>query len=200
MSVTVVSLFILGSSVLLLVSWLRSACQTILNRPLAWDYSEQVAQAHRLEFLAIGQTLAVSPTVRPDCGEMLFRLERDYEALTYLLRNAATFHVHRHLPGERLLLLNFQCLRWWARLRRFLWGWGCCGSLSEMVAILRYLGNIMGQRLAMRARVSGHFQTVQAAGASKPPALRRWPETARGSRSQDFSSMVRRQGTDGATG
>lgn len=200
MSVTVVSLFILGSSVLLLVSWLRSACQTILNRPLERDYSEQVARAHRLEFLAIGQTLAASPSVRTDCRELLFRLERDYDALTYLLRNAATFHVHRRLPGERLLLLNFRCLRWWARWQRFLSVRACRGSLLEMVAILRYLGHIVGQRLAMRARVSGHVETVQAAGAPEPPVLRRWHETASGPGSQGFSSMVRRQGTDGATG
>lgn len=200
MSVTVVSLFILGSSVLLLISWLRSACQTILKRPLERDYSEQVAQAHRLEFLAVGQTLTASPTVRTECRELLFRLERDYDALTYLLRNAATFHIHRRLPGERLLLLNFRCLRWWACWQRFLSVRGCRGSLLEMVAILRYLGNVVGQRLAMRARVSGHSQTVQVAGASKPPAMRRWREAASGPRSHGFSSMVRRQGTDGATG
>lgn len=200
MSVTVVSLFVLASSVLLLVSWLRSACRTILNRPLERDYSEQVAQAHRLEFLAIGQTLVTAPAAGIDCRESLIGLERDYDALTYLLRNAATFQVHRRSPGEQLLLVNFQRLRWWARVQGLLRMRGCRGSLLEMVAILRHLGNIVGQRLAMRARVSGHFQTVQAAGASKPPALRRWRETASGPRSQGFSSMVRRQGTDGATG
>ena len=75
-------------------------------------------------------------------------LERDYEALTYLLRNAGTVHVGKYSRAERLLMLDFQLLRFWVRVKRLLGLQSWHSTLLEMTSILQYFGNVMGQRLA----------------------------------------------------
>lgn len=147
MSATLVSVFILASSGVLLLLWLRSACQSVLNSRFERDYSSEVAEANQLEFLAIRRTLESYPEEMHDLSEVVTALERDYEALTYLLRNAATVHVGRYSQSERLLILDFQLLRLWARASHLV-GFGPWRSaLLEMAAILQYFGNVVGQRL-----------------------------------------------------
>jgi len=143
-----VSVFILASSVLLLVFWLRSASQSILRRPFERRYSEEVAEANQLEFLAIREALGGNLDAVGDHGDVLDALERDYEALSYLLRNAATLHVGRYSPSERLLILDFQLLRLRARIAHALGVGNWRSILLEMTTILEYFGNVVGQRLA----------------------------------------------------
>ncbi|MBI4467408.1 MAG: hypothetical protein HY656_08305 [Acidobacteria bacterium] len=147
MSATFVSVFILASSVLLLLFWLRSACQSILRQRFEQDYSAEVAEANQLEYLVIRKALSEYPEEIADYSGLLQTLERDYEALTYLLRNAATVHMGRYTRTERLLILDFQLLRLWVRLKRAL-GWPSWRSgLLEMATILNYFGNVVGHRL-----------------------------------------------------
>jgi hypothetical protein len=148
MSATIVSVFILASSILLLFFWLRSATQSILRRPFERRYSEEVAEANQLEYLAIRQALGGNPDTISDHGDVLDALERDYEALSYLLRNAATLHVGRHSPSERLLILDFQLLRLRARIAGTLGVGNWRSVLLQMTTILEYFGNVVGQRLA----------------------------------------------------
>lgn len=148
MSATVVSVFILGSSILLLALWLRSATQSILRQRFEHRYSEEVAEANQLEFLAIREALRGNPAAVSEHDDVLDALERDYEALSYLLRNAATLHVGRYSPSERLLLLDFQLLRLRARIARALGVGNWRSVLLEMTTILEYFGNVVGQRLA----------------------------------------------------
>lgn len=147
MSVTLTSAFILVISGALLVFWLRSACRSILGARFEQDYSADVAEANQLEYLAIRKALAAYPDEVADYSALLGTLERDYEALTYLLRNAATVHMGHHTNAERLLIMDFQLLRLWVRLKRTL-GWRSWrSSLLEMASILEYFGNVVGQRL-----------------------------------------------------
>src|SRR3972149_4869213 len=151
-----VSVFILASSGLLLLFWLRSAAQSVLRQRFEQDYSAEVAEANQLEYLAIRKALAESPEETADSAGLLTTLERDYEALTYLLRNAATVHVGRYSRTERLLIMDFQLLRLWVRLKRLLgwpsWRAGLLGSAP----ILEYCGNVAGPRLVtFPSRVSG---------------------------------------------
>ncbi len=148
MSPTFISIFILVISAALLMFWLRSACQSILRHRFEQDYSTEVAEANQLEYLAIRRALAEHPEEIADYGGLLATLERDYEALTYLLRNAATVHVGRYSRTERLLVLDFQLLRLWVRLKRLV-GWPSWrAGLLEMTTILNYFANVVGQRLA----------------------------------------------------
>lgn len=147
MSPTVVSVFILAVSLAMLIMWLRSAAQSVLGRRFEQDYSREVAEANQLEFLTIRRALS-GPGDGYDFSEALSSLERDYEALSYLLRNAATLHMGRYTHSERLLILDFHLLRAWVRFSRVL-GWRNWHSgLLAMTRILEYFGNVVGQRLA----------------------------------------------------
>lgn len=148
MSPQLISIFVLAVSVLLLVFWLRAACRSILRAgAFEREYFTEVAADNQLEFLAIRQALADYPEEIADYQGLLATLQRDYEALTYLLRNAATVHVGRYSRNERFLILDFHLLRLWIRLKRRL-GWkGWRDDLLEMTEILQYFANVMGQRM-----------------------------------------------------
>jgi hypothetical protein len=193
MSLIVVSVFVLSGSIVLLAAWLRFACRAILKRSLEPDLSQQVARANRLMFLAIGEALATSPAEDTDCGGLVAQLERDYEALTYLLLNAITFQGDGRPRHERLLTLNFQFLRWWVRLQLLVNAHGCRHSLLEMVAILQHLSNLLGQRLAVMARLFGSAPAAEPASGWQPSTHLRWQESARGSWPRDSYAMVRRR-------
>ena len=154
---TMISAFILVMSAAMLVFWLRSASRSILRERFEQDYSAEVAEANQLEFLTIRKALADSTEGEVDYSGYLGALERDYEALTYLLRNAATVHVGRYTPQERLLVLDFQLLRVWVRLKKLV-GWSSWQTgLTEMATILQYFGNVVGQRLVtFPSRVSAN--------------------------------------------
>jgi hypothetical protein len=148
MSATLVSAFVLVSSLVLLLVWVRSAAQSVLGRRFEQDYSREVAEANQLEFLTIRRALSATGKNEYDFSEALSSLERDYEALSYLLRNAATLHMGRYTHSEHLLILDFHLLRAWVRFSR-LFGWQSWRSgLLTMTRILEYFGNVVGQRLA----------------------------------------------------
>jgi len=132
----------------MLAFWLRSASQSVLRQRFEQDYSAEVAEANQLEFLAIRKALADSSADIADYQGMLAALEQDYQALSYLLRNAATVHVGSYSRAERLLILDFKLLATWVRLSRALGLRGWRSSLLEMTSILQYFGNVVGQRLA----------------------------------------------------
>lgn len=147
MSATFVSVFILVSSLVLLFLWVKSVTRSILGTPFQQDYSREVAEANRLEFFNIRQALGGELDQSGDFRDALSALERDYEALSYLLRNAATLHVGRYTRAERLLILDFHLLGVWARFSRLLGFPAWRSSLLRMTTILEYFGNVVGQRL-----------------------------------------------------
>lgn len=146
MSAQLLSIFILVVSGLLLVFWLRIACRSILRQQFERDYTSEVVSANRLEFLAVRKALEELPEMA-DCASALSSLQRDYEALTYLLRNAATVHVGKYSRKERFLVLDFHLLRLWIWLKRVLGAENWREELLEMTDILQYFANVMGQRL-----------------------------------------------------
>lgn len=157
MSATFVSVFILLMSGVMLVFWLRSASQSVLRQRFEQDYSSEVAEANQLEFLAIRRAIASAPEAIADHRNVLTALEQDYQALSYLLRNAATVHVGRYSRSERLLILDFHLLSFWVRLSRGLGLNGWRSGLLEMTTILQYFGNVVGQRLAtFPSHISSH--------------------------------------------
>jgi len=144
---TLVSVLILVVSASMLVFWLRSASRSILRERFEQNYSAEVAEANQLEFLAVRKALSDGSAEDADYASSLGALERDYEALTYLLRNAATVNVGRYTRRERLLVLDFQLLRVWVRMKRVLGLSSWQSGLVEMATILEYFGNVVGQRL-----------------------------------------------------
>ncbi len=146
MSPHLLSIFILVVSGLLLVFWLRTTCRSILRQQFERDYTLEVAAANQLEFLAVRKALEERPE-SADIARALTSLQRDYEALTYLLRNAATVHVGKYSRRERFLILDFHLLRLWIGFKRVLGVEKWREDLLEMTDILQYFANVMGHRL-----------------------------------------------------
>jgi len=138
---------VLVISAFMLVFWLRSASRSVLRERFEQNYSAEVAEANQLEFLTIRKALSDGAGDGVDYASSLSALERDFEALTYLLRNAATVNVGRYTRRERLLVLDFQLLRVWVRMKRVLGFSSWQAGLVEMATILEYFGNVVGQRL-----------------------------------------------------
>ena len=147
MSGNVLSIFILIVAGILLLLWLRLVFRSILKKRFDVDYSAKVAESNRLQYFQIGTALAEDPKAIADCEKFLAALHWDFIVLTYLLRNAATPPVGQYSGTERLLILDFQLLRLWVRLKRFLGIETWRSSLLEMIAILEYFGNLVGHRL-----------------------------------------------------
>jgi len=169
MPAEVISAFILASSALLVFFWLRSACHSILNKPFGKDYGAEVARAIRFEYITLRKLLGEEPARVTDCGSRMAALERDYKALTYLLRKTTTVPRNGYSHAEHLLILDFHLLRLWARLKVFLAVDNWRTSLLEMTSILAYFGQVVGQR--MHSSVSLFQPHFAMAGEAPPPHL-----------------------------
>jgi len=145
MSVAVSVVILVGSGGMLLF-WLHTALQTLVRGCAESKVSAEVAVANHLCYRVIRQALETDPQQPGNAQACISALERDYQALTYLLRNAATVTVGRYTARERLLLVDFQLLRLVVRLQHGLNWPGWQTRLLEMSRILEYFGNTVGMR------------------------------------------------------
>lgn len=148
------SLFILGSSGVLLLFWLHTASRSLRRRSFEQDYAAEVTRAVYLKYESLRQALR-SGAGRPAAvrADALNWLERDYQALQYLLQRTAASASGPHAHGLALLMFDFHLLRLWVRVMRLLSAraWRC--GLAEMIGTLEYFGNVVGQRLQGSTRL-----------------------------------------------
>ncbi|HXE76247.1 MAG TPA: hypothetical protein VNN18_11530 [Candidatus Xenobia bacterium] len=142
----VISLTVLGGSVAALVFWLHTTLQNIVRGCADSKVSAEVAVANHLCYRVIRQALETDGEQPADARACIAALERDYSALTYLLRNAATVHLGHYTTRERLLVMDFQVLRLAVRVQHALNWPGWRTRLLEMSRILDYFGDTVGQR------------------------------------------------------
>lgn len=142
-----VSSFVFVISLYSLYYYFRYACRSIVRREFEKDYSTSVARANHLEFLDVRRAL-VQKLSTGAYEPMVEVLERDFQTLTYLLRNAATIHVGSYSRQERLLIIDYRLLSSWLRIKRLLGVKNLHNTLVEMTDILNYFANVMGQRAA----------------------------------------------------
>lgn len=142
----IVSLTVLAGSGAALLFWLHTAVQTIVRGCVQSKVSAEVAVANHLCYRVIRQALETDPQQPGDARACISALERDYQALTYLLRNAATVNIGHYTTRERLLLMDFQLLRLAVRVQHALRWPGWQARLLEMSRILEYFGDTVGQR------------------------------------------------------
>ena len=145
----IASTFMLVITITLFVLWFRYTCTLILNAKPAKDYSHQVATANELKFLQIHQRLA-AVKARNDLDAMKKHLDRDYRLLTYILRHGAQFHLGGDPLERRILMLDFEILRLWYAVCRWLWVTNCRSALEEMISIITHLANFLGERALCR--------------------------------------------------
>ena len=149
---TALNILILAGSSVLLVFWLHAACQALLDRQAETPLLVELAEVNELNYLTVRRALQANPKMAGEPTAYLAAVERDYEALTYLLRNAATLRVGHFTARERLLLMDFQLLRVWVRFHKFVGLSGWQGRVLEMTHILDYFANTVSQRLEAFAR------------------------------------------------
>lgn len=147
-----VSLGIIGFSLVLFLYWFRYTCLLILNTKTTRDYTAQVARANQLEFPAVrsslseGLAFAGLETARTS-------LERDYRLLTGLLNHAATFQVGSLSVEQRMLMIDYQVMRgWYSVASKFSQVSYAREALLEMADIVSHFANEMGERSAAPAR------------------------------------------------
>jgi hypothetical protein len=142
------SLFILGSSGVLLLFWLHAASRSLRRGGFEQDYAAEVSRAVYLKYESLRRALR-SGAGRPAAvrAEALDWLERDYQALQYLLRRTAAAAPGPDAHSLALLRFDFQLLRLWVRVLGVFSAaaWRC--GLVEMIGTLDYFGNVVGQRL-----------------------------------------------------
>jgi len=149
---TILNLVILAASSVLLVFWLHAACQALIERQAETPLLVELAEVNELNYLTVRRALQANPKMAGEPTAYLAAVERDYEALTYLLRNAATLRVGHFTARERLLLMDFQLLRVWVRVHQALRWPGWQMRLLEMTHILDYFAVTVTQRLEAFAR------------------------------------------------
>ncbi len=142
----VTSLFILLFSLAALTYWLRYTIVSILRREGVAAEAERLAEANRLEFPRIRRTLEQSPAA--DYGSLVQALRRDFQALSYLLRYAATVNVGRYSREEQLLVVDFHLMRALYLLFSPFSPRGTRFALLEMTSILEHFAGVMSQRMA----------------------------------------------------
>lgn len=124
--------------------YLQGTCQKILRRKFAQAFWQSIATANGLEFPSVRQSLESSgaPMQYP---RLMTALQCDFQALTYLAKNAANVS-QRHSSEERFLILYFKwssislVARHWLKLREQ-------PAALKMTAILQYFANVVGERV-----------------------------------------------------
>ncbi len=149
---TALNILILAASSLLLVFWLHAACQALLARQAETPLLVELSEVNELNYLTVRRALQANPRLGGQPAAYLAAVERDYEALTYLLRNAATFRVGHYTARERLLIMDFQLLRLWVRAHQLLSVPGWQLRVLEMTHILDFFAGTVTQRLEAFAR------------------------------------------------
>jgi hypothetical protein len=139
-----VSIFILGFSAACAVYWAHHCCVLLVGRRQLTEQAQAFAEANRLDFLRVRAMLQTASS--PHYDGLLDALRRDFDALTYMLRYAATLHVDRFSGTERLLMADFAVMRMLCRMGARFSPLVARQTLLQMIAIVEHLSGLMGQR------------------------------------------------------
>ena len=124
--------------------YVHAICQRILRREFDKDYFLAIVNANRLEFPAVRRA-AESWEAPVDYAQVRLTLKCDYLALTYLLRHAVNVK-RRYTRQEWLLAVYFRAILLLLGLCHKL-GLGERSAILNLVAILQYFANVIGQRV-----------------------------------------------------
>ena len=135
---------ILILSTALFFFYLQGVCQKILRRQFAQSFWQAIAHANGFEFPSIRHALKESDAAM-QYPSLMLGLRRDFQALTYLTKNAANVN-QRYTYEERFLILYFKFVflslvtRHWLRLQEK-------PAALKLTAILEYFANVVGERV-----------------------------------------------------
>lgn len=161
MSAVLVSLFILAASLAALVVWIHAAGQAIYTTRFEQDYSASVARALQLQYASVRHALQTKAAPGNPKLDPVDALQRDYQALTYLMRRISCSRSSPYANKLRLLRLDFQLLRLATTVLRLLSIDAWRATLADMTRVLEYFSQVTGQRLQASAAL---FAAVPAGG------------------------------------
>ena len=144
------SIFFVGVSLILFAYWFRYTCLLILSTRPARDFAKDVAEANRLTFRDVQESLAgqLSPA---DLDTLQKKLDRDYALITCLLRHGADFKVAGNAIEERMLMVHYGLMRRWYGLARRMSATRGRQALEEMAQIVNHFAGVMGERSSAAA-------------------------------------------------
>jgi len=139
----IVASLILILSTAMFFFYFQATCQRILRRQFDLEYFKSIANANRLEFPSLRNTLESGAPI--EYTRLRGALRCDFLALTYLLRNVEN-PKGRYSNAERLLILYFYAQSLSLAVRRLL-------RLSDikvtvrLTSVLQYFANVVGRRV-----------------------------------------------------
>jgi len=140
----IVAALILILSTAMFFFYFQVTCQRILRRQFDREYFRSIANANRLEFPSLQESVKVLGAA-VDYPRLRMVLKCDFLALTYLLKNAANVS-QRYSRDERLLVLYFRYLFLLLSLRRLL-RVRENKAILKLTYVLQYFANVIGQRV-----------------------------------------------------
>jgi len=143
---TTMTIALTVGSLLLLGYWFRYTCLLILSAKTTRDFAGEVAEANQLSFLEVQARLRAEGPA--DLDHLHAALDRDYERLTQVLKEAGT----KESPLEdRMLQLNYRITRMWYRSARRFSATAARNALDEMSMMISHFANSMGERASSSA-------------------------------------------------
>ncbi|HTS69231.1 MAG TPA: hypothetical protein VMO17_09615 [Terriglobia bacterium] len=118
--------------------------QRILRRAFAQAYFRVIVAANRLEFPAL-RTAVLASSGPVDYARLRMNIKCDYQALTYLLKNASNLR-QSLTRDERFLMVYFRLLIISLSIRHWL-GMQEKPAVLGLADILQYFANIVGERV-----------------------------------------------------
>jgi hypothetical protein len=132
------------SSFLLFAYWFRYACFLILTAKTTRDYSGAVAAANQLDFPNFRLKLRDQSA---DFDRLKNALDRDYEILLYLWKNAANPPTGEAAIEKRMLQIYYGLMRGSYGVASHFWPASACRALGEMSIVLTHFANEIGERV-----------------------------------------------------
>jgi hypothetical protein len=144
------SIFIIAVSLVLFHYWFRYTCVLILSTKTVKDFSADVVEANQLSFLRVQTLLKASGG--ESLGALEELIERDYRLVTYLMGQAAEFHVGGSSPEQIMLRIDFRLMKCWYALTHRVSDSRARAALAEMAEIVGHFANAFGEQLSVSAR------------------------------------------------
>jgi hypothetical protein len=139
----VTTVVITTGSAALFAYWFRYTCLLILSAKTTRDYAPSVAAANQLNFVQVQSALRESSS---DLEKLKDALDRDYEVLTYLLKNAANPSSGDTAIEDRMLEVDYRLMRFWYEISLQLSPRAARRALDEMSDVVAHFANAMGER------------------------------------------------------
>lgn len=148
-----VNIVIIIFSIALFIYWFRYTCLLLLSTKTPKNYARAVAADHELTYPRIQQELG-EPLGVENMAALRQALEGDYKLLTSFLSKAG--RVEDLFVEQQMLRIDYQVMKLQCHVSlRFAKASVARQAMEEMIAILDYMANSVGERSAVHCSSQG---------------------------------------------